>query len=179
MFFWAVFLEAYVNIDGAASRLRGSCGLCTFGGRGPLGAALYQRLQYYNTPDRHTGGPTGRDSLTKKYKKKARGLPCPHTYIYMIRKKGSVDLGYHTRCHTRYTLGTHRVPTHTNTRKHHHTQTAPRRTRARYDANLGNGVGDPSTEEGRLVLGTRERQLTGNLPRRRHVQRHRHALRHQ
>ena len=29
---------------------------------------------------------------------------------------------------------------------------------------LGNGVGDPSTEEGRLVLGTRERQLTGNLP---------------
>ena len=25
-------------------------------------------------------------------------------------------------------------------------------------------------EEGRLVLGTRERQLTGNLPRRRHVQ---------
>ena len=33
--------------------------------------------------------------------------------------KWSVDLGYHTRCHTRYTLGTHRVPTHTNTRKHH------------------------------------------------------------
>ena len=62
------------------------------------------------------------------------------------------------------TLGTHWVPTHTNTRKHRHTQTAPRRTRARYDENLGNGVGDPSTEEGRLVLGTRERQLTGNLP---------------
>ena len=77
------------------------------------------------------------------------------------------------------TLGTHWVPTHTNTRKHRHTQTAPRRARARYDENLGNGVGDPSTEEGRLVLGTRERQLTGNLPRRRHVQRHRHALRHQ
>ena len=70
------------------------------------------------------------------------------------------------------TLGTHWVPTHTNTRKRRHTQTAPRRTRARYDENLGNGVGDPSTEEGRLVLGTRERQLTGNLPRRRHVQRH-------
>ena len=48
-----------------------------------------------------------------------------------LMKKGSVDLGYHTRCHTRYTLGTHRVPTHANTRKHHHTQTAPRRTRAR------------------------------------------------
>ena len=50
--------------------------------------------------------------------------------------KGSVDLGYHTRCHTRYTLGTHRVPTHTNTRKHHHTQTAPRRTRARIQYSL-------------------------------------------
>lgn len=98
------------------------------------------------------------------------------TYEESIIKKGSVDLGYHTRSAT---LGMHWVPTHTNTRKHHHTQTAPRRTRARYDANLGNGVGDPSTEEGRLVLGTRERQLTGNLPRRRHVQRHRHALRHQ
>ena len=42
------------------------------------------------------------------------------------------------------TLGTHWVPTHTNTKKHHDTQTAPRRTRARYDANLGNGVGDPT-----------------------------------
>ena len=44
-----------------------------------------------------------------------------------------------------------------------HSNGAKRRTRARYDANLGNGVGDPSTEEGRLVLGTRERQLTGDL----------------
>ena len=51
----------------------------------------------------------------------------------------SGDIVYHTRCHTPYTLGTHRVPTHTNTRKHRHTQTAPRRTRARYDADLGNG----------------------------------------
>ena len=33
------------------------------------------------------------------------------------------------------TLGTHWVPTHINTRKHRHTQTAPRRTRARYDEN--------------------------------------------
>ena len=42
--------------------------------------------------------------------------------------KWSVDLGYHTRCHTRYELGTH---THQH-KKHHHTQTAPRRTRTRY-----------------------------------------------
>ena len=27
----------------------------------------------------------------------------------------SGDIVYHTRCHTPYTLGTHRVPTHTNT----------------------------------------------------------------
>jgi hypothetical protein len=38
------------------------------------------------------------------------------------------------------TLGTHQVPTHTNARKHYHNQTAPRRTRFRYEANLGNGV---------------------------------------
>ena len=37
-----------------------------------------------------------------------------------VLTKGSVDLGYHTRAAT---LGTHWVPTHTNTRKHHHTQT--------------------------------------------------------
>ena len=42
------------------------------------------------------------------------------------------------------TLGTHWVPTHTNTRKHHHIQTAPRRTRARYDANLGTTALKPS-----------------------------------
>ena len=57
MFSLGRFWEAYVNIDGAASRLRvsceGGCDLCTFGGRCPLGAPLYQRLQYYNTPKHH------------------------------------------------------------------------------------------------------------------------------
>ena len=43
-------------------------------------------------------------------------------------KNGSVNLGYHMRCHTRYELGTH---THQH-KKHHHSQTAPRRTRTRY-----------------------------------------------
>ena len=64
-----------------------------------------------------------------------------------VLTKGSVDLGYHTRAAT---LGTHWVPTHTPTQGNTTTlkQTAPRRTRARYDANLGNGVGDPSTEAG-------------------------------
>ena len=119
------------------------------------------------------------------------GHPRRHT----CRKK-SVDIGHHTRGHTSVrTLEVLYAHTLTNTthketefrvqrtsiltEEHNETQTAPRRACARFDANLGNGVGDPSTEEGRLVLGTRERQLTGNLPRRRHVQRHRHALRHQ
>ena len=39
-----------------------------------------------------------------------------------IIKKGSVDLGYHTSCHTRYALGTH---THQHKETPHHTQTAP------------------------------------------------------
>ncbi len=34
------FLEAYVNIGGAASRLRLDCEWCTFGGRRPWGAPL-------------------------------------------------------------------------------------------------------------------------------------------
>ena len=51
-------------------------------------------------------------------------------YIYrLFYKKGSVDLGYHTRCHTRYALGTHthqhkETPPHSNGAKAH-TRHAP------------------------------------------------------
>ena len=46
------------------------------------------------------------------------------TWNLWYPKKGSVDLGYHTRCHTRYALGTHthqhkETPPHSNGAKAH------------------------------------------------------------
>ena len=86
-----------------------------------LSLAFTQLLALAQRVCRGTGYLTRRSPRAAGHEGKGRKWPLRCTYK---KKNGSVDLGYHTRCHTRYALGSHthqhkETPPHSNGAKAH------------------------------------------------------------